>query len=81
MIWCTDCLGFAQGPVAEKMKREVARLASEAERLEKEVARQKSLRWGSHCPLQYWHVVSISGCFKLAKAPAESQCLASLTAH
>ncbi len=43
----------AQGPVAEKMKREVARLASEAERLEKEVARQKSLRCGPHCRLHY----------------------------
>ena len=35
--------------MAEKLRREVSRLASEAERLEKEVARQKSLRCSTPC--------------------------------
>ena len=32
----------------EKLRREVARLHSELERMEKEVARQKNLRWAFH---------------------------------
>ena len=34
-----------QGPIVEKLKREVARLHGELERVEKEVSRQKTLRW------------------------------------
>ena len=37
-------VGALQSAMAEKMRREVARLSQETERLEKEVSRQKALR-------------------------------------
>ena len=40
---------MVQSAVADKMRREVARLAGELDRLEKEVARQKTLRYGLTC--------------------------------
>ena len=40
---CGDVV-VMQGAMAEKMRREVARLSQETERLEKEVSRQKALR-------------------------------------
>jgi hypothetical protein len=42
-IFDTKC-DLMQGAMAEKLRREIQRLMSETERLEKEVARQKSLR-------------------------------------
>ena len=39
-MWCL------QPAAAEKLRREVARVSGEVERLDKEVQRQKALRWG-----------------------------------
>ena len=41
---------WAQPAAAEKLRREVARLAGEVERLDKEVQRQKALRCSPQAP-------------------------------
>jgi hypothetical protein len=48
-----------QNPTAEKLRREVVRLTSEAERLEKEVQRQKTLRRASSDPSRQLQDASI----------------------